>query len=304
MKRLGMAMLMIAAALMMAATALAQGEIAPGQGRAVVTVLAKHGASMAQISQQAVSVKVNGKESSVTGWVPFKSADDRLELVVLIDSEATKSLDSQFGDIRQFIQGLGPNAKVAIAYMQNGRAFLAGPLSTDHAQALRGLRLAQGPSASPYFCLSNLAKNWPSVDRGARRVVVMVTDGVDPFYPNYDPQDTYVESATDDSIRAGLVVYSIFWSNLYSTVSTGYTVAGQSLQSQLTQATGGKSYWIGMGNPVSFQPYFEDLARRLGNQYELDFTARQERKPTMEYLKLKVEGPSVEIAAPQKVFVD
>ena len=32
------------------------------------------------------------------------------------------------------------------------------------------------------------------------------------------------------------------------------------------QATGGKSFWQGMGNPVSFQPYFEELTRRLRNQ--------------------------------------
>jgi len=40
---------------------------------------------------------------------------------------------------------------------------------------------------------------------------------------------------------------------------------------EVTEATGGKNLWAGMGNPVSLQPYFEDLARRLGNQYELDF---------------------------------
>lgn len=304
MKRLAMAMLMIAGVLLAAPPAFAQGDNATGQGKAVVTILAKHGELAAKISQQEVKVKVNGKETSVTDWTPFKSADDRLELVVLIDSEATHSLDNQFDDIRQFIQGLGPHAKVTIAYMQNGAALLTGPLSTDHAQVLRGLHLAKGPSASPYFCLSELAHHWPSGDTGARRVVVMVTDGVDPFYPHYDPQDTYVQTAIEDSMRAGLVVYSIFWSNWYSAGNTGFTVGGQSLQAQLTQATGGKSYWIGSGNPVSFQPYFKDMARRLENQYVLDFSARQQRKPSMESLKLKVEGPPVEITAPEQVFVD
>jgi hypothetical protein len=59
-----------------------------------------------------------------------------------------------------------------------------------------------------------------------------------------------------------------------------------------------------MGNPVSFQPFFDDLARRLDNQYELDFTARLDKKPAVENMKLKVAGLSLEVTAPQQVFVD
>jgi hypothetical protein len=59
-----------------------------------------------------------------------------------------------------------------------------------------------------------------------------------------------------------------------------------------------------MGNPVSFQPFLEDLARRLDNQYEIDFTARLDKKPAVENMKLKVTGLSLEVTAPQQVFVD
>jgi hypothetical protein len=54
----------------------------------------------------------------------------------------------------------------------------------------------------------------------------------------------------------------------------------------VTDATGGKSYWQGMGNPVSFQPYFEDLSRRLANQYQLGFNARLDGKPTIQTMKV------------------
>ena len=52
--------------------------------------------------------------------------------------------------------------------MANGRAVLSGPLTADHATALSGTppaRLRAGYNASPYFCLSDLAKNWPSTTR-------------------------------------------------------------------------------------------------------------------------------------------
>jgi len=304
MRQTGMAIGVVAAALLLAAPAFAQSEKATGQGRAVVTIFAKHSEVAPNVSQQDVSVKVNGKDSNVTGWIPLKGAHDGLELVVLIDGGA-RNLGRQFDEIKDFVKGLGPHTKVAVGYMENGRAALAGPLSADHAQVLGELHLPAGPRSNPYFSLSDLAQRWPSQARGVRREVVLFTDGVDPNNPRFDPDDPYVQSAIKDSVQAGLVVYTIYWRSRPeggedSMVADG----GVSLVAEVTQATGGNNYWIGTGNPVSFQPFFEDLARRLENQYELDFTARLDRKPTVETMKLKVEGLALEVASPQLVFVD
>src|ERR1700739_4877751 len=110
-----------------------------------------------------------------------------------------------------------PNTRIAIAYMENGRAVFLSPLACSADAVLKGLHLSAGfpgSNASPYFCLSDLAKNWPSHDRTARREVLMVTDGVDNYERRFDPQDPYVEAAVNDSVRAGLVVYSIYWKDM------------------------------------------------------------------------------------------
>jgi hypothetical protein len=304
-----MAIWMTAGALLLAAPAFSQNEKPMGQGRAVVTVLSKqHREAPASISQQNVSIKVNGKPAIVTSWASLRGPDSKLELVILIDSAARNSLGSQFGDIEHFINGLPPNVKAGIAYMMNGRAFFTGPLSADHAAVLRALHLPggmPGSSASPYFCLSDLAKHWPSTDRGARREVVMVTDGVDYYERRLDLDDPYVLAAIDDSVRAGLVVYSIYWLNQGLADRTMYANnAGQSLLTEVTEETGGKNLWNGIGNPVSLQPYFEELASRLANQFELGFSAPLAGKPAAENLKVKVEGSSIDVAAPKQVFVD
>jgi hypothetical protein len=305
MKNRNIAIWMTAGALLLAAPAFSQST---GQGRAVVTVLAKqHGELPANISQKDVSIKVNGRPALVTSWAPLHGPDAKLELVILIDSSARNSLGSQFGDIEHFVNGLPPSTKAAIAYMRNGNAVFAGPLTSDHAQVLRGLHLpggASGTSASPYFCLSALAKSWPSGDRGTRRAVVMVTDGVDSYEPKIDLEDPYVQAAIADSLRAGLVVYSIYWQNQGVTPSSYFENAGQSLLNEVTDATGGRNLWTGIGNPVSLQPLFVELAGRLDNQYELGFSARLDGKPAIEALKLKVEGLAVEVTAPKQVFVD
>ena len=313
-----------------AATVFAQGGNLDGQGRAVVTVLpGKHSEMAPNISLQDLSIKINGKSSSVTRWLPLRGSDDKLELVVLIDSAARNLSGSLLGEIAKFVESMSPDTRVAVGYMENGRAVLAGPLSADHAQAARGLHLTQGHSDGPYFCLSDLAKNWPSAERGVRREVLLLSGGVDPFNRSYDPDDPYVQAAIADSVRAGLVVYTIYWrsgssASGFSAQSLGANdasmgqsrggnggsnsfnqiVDGESLMVSLTQATGGKSYWFGSDNPVSFQNYLEDLALRLKNQYELGFSARLNGKHAIENLKLKAKVFAAEVDAPEQVLVD
>lgn len=308
MKKIAIAMSLAAGALMLAAPAFPQSEN-QGRGQAVVTVLpANDKAPAPDVSPQNLAIKVNGQNSTVTNWTPLRGQNDRLELVIMIDSGARSSIGTQLNDISNFVNSLPAGSKVAIAWMVNGTARLATPLTPDHQQALKGIHLPSGPigaSASPYFCLSNLAKNWPSNDHGARRVVVMITDGIDYYEPRYDPEDPYMQAAITDSVRSGLVVYSIYWQNRGRLDRSWYgTDAGQNLLTQVTQTTGGYSYWQGIGNPVSFQPYFKDLDRRLQNQYEVAFTAPLNGKSgNVENFKLKMNGASGKVDAPQQVYV-
>jgi len=296
-------------ALLWSAGASAQSGDNQGAGVAVVTVLPKHegDAVVPSVANQDLSIKVNGKNARVTKWEPYKSPNDRVELVLLIDDGARSSLGTQLEDITSFVKTLPPNVKVAIGYMQQGRTTFAAPLSDDHERVLSALHLPGGSagfSASPYFCLSDLAKNWPSNDTGARREVVMVTDGVDSYQLHYDPDDPYVQAAMNDAVKAHLVVYAIYWVNRGRIDATGYeNNAGQNLLQEVTQATGGKSFWQGFGNPVSFQPYFEELTRRLRNQYELGFVTALKDKPEVETFKLKLSAPSDDVSAPEKVLV-
>lgn len=277
------------------------------QAHAVITVLSKNAESPAPLKEQDLEVQVRGKSVNITDLVPLRGDRAGLELVILIDSSARTSLGRQMSDIRHFVQGLPPTTTVAVAYMQNGSAVFSQPFTSDKAQALKALHLpngSAGSNASPYFCLSDLAKRWPSSNRDNRREVLMITDGVDPYNLRFDPDNPYLQSATNDSVRAGLIVDSIYWHDegrydrgLYQSNS------GQSLLNIVAQATGGKSYWQGTGNPVSFAPYLDDLGRRLQNQYELGFLAPAKSKAEIANLKVKLVMPNTKIDAPQKVFV-
>ncbi len=295
-------------ALLAAAPALAQADLNQGQGKAVVTVLSPAGLAPANVGVNQLALKIDGKPTNIADFTPLSNSNAPIQLVVMIDDGARGSLGLQMSDIAHFIATLPPNAQVAVAYMENGRAALAGPLTADHAAAVKELHLpiggSPGISGSPYFCLSDIANHWPSQDRAVRRVVVMVTDGVDNYEPRYDPEDPYVQAAIQDAVRSRIIVYSIYWRNLGFFDRTGYAAMdGQNLMDQVTQATGGNSYWIGFGNPVSFAPYFQNIDQRLHNQYEIGFVAPIEGRPGVESMKLKATGTGAKVVAPQQVYV-
>jgi hypothetical protein len=256
MKKIGLSAALVATTIFTASSVFAQSNGQAGQGRAVVTILpsAKNG-TVNQVPTQNLKLKVNGKDSTVTNFSPLREANSPVELVLLIDGGSRTSLGSEFSEIESFVKEMPPNSKMAIAYMESGRAAFASQLSSNAADVLKGLHLSTGfpgSNASPYFCLSDLAKNWPSHDRTARREVLMITDGVDNYERRYDPEDPYVATAINDSVRAGLVVYSIYWKDMGRFNSGWYeTNAGQNLLLMVTQATGGNSYWEGIGNPVA-----------------------------------------------------
>jgi hypothetical protein len=273
----------------------------------VITVMPKHAETPINVQPQDIKIQVNGKSTPVAGLTALRGERAGLELVILIDSGARNSLGRELGDISNFVQSLPPTTEVSVAYMQNGRATMAIPLTADKSAALKALHLPGGiggVSASPYFCISDLAKNWPSNNRNNRRVVVAITDGFDPYNPRFDPEDPYLQAAIADSIRAGLVINAIFWHDTgFASRTFAGTNTGQNLMSLVTDATGGIYYYEGLSNPVSFSPFLEDLNRRLQNQYELSFLAPVKAKPEIDSLKVKLEMPNAKLTAPQQVAV-
>jgi hypothetical protein len=278
------------------------------QGQAIVTVLPAHGsAEAAPVAIKDLQLKINGKPAAATAWTALRGADAPIEMVVLIDSGIRTDFGSQLSELADFVKEAPSHARIAIAVMQNGQAILATPLSDNPTVALRGVRLplgSAGSSASPYFCLSDLAKHWPSTDQSARRVVVMITNGIDNYLPRFDPDDLYVQAAIQDSVRARLLVYSIYWQDRGGPSSTSFMAnGGLSLLQMVADATGGKCYSLGTGEPVSLIPYLTDLRVQLRNQYRLSFSAPLEGKSRLLSLHVKASTPGVKTLAPEQVMV-
>jgi VWFA-related protein len=273
---------------------------------AVVTATTKGSEDVTTIPRQTISLTANRKSQDVTGWVPLRGSRSGLQLVVLLDDSSRGNLGLQLNDIKNFLMALPPNAQVAIGYMRNGSPNLVQNFTTDHAAAAKTLRLPQGSAGingSPYFCLSALAKHWPGSDNNVRREVVMVTDGVDRYSgAHFDPSNPYVQAATSDAQKAGVIVYSIYYRGAgRADRSFVVTDGGQNYLTQVSNDTGGKVYLEGFGNPVSFAPFLSDLQRKLQNQYELSFVSTA--KSGLQQIRVKTSQPNTSLEYPASVPV-
>jgi hypothetical protein len=270
----------------------------------VVTVEARHGSNVPEITREDVMVYEGKDRDKVTGWLPLRGDRAGLELFIMLDDSANVSLGSQLEDIRQFISAQPPTTKVGIAYMQDGIAQVVQNLTNDHALAAKALRLPManpGASASPYFSLGDLIKRWPASDE--RHEVIMITDGIDRYWGS-GPGDTYVDQVIEQAQRAGVIAFGIYTPGVGHYGHSFWRMNwGQNYLSQVAEETGGEAYYLGFGAPVTFAPYLEDITRRLTRQYLLTFLAKPEKKAGMQRIKLRTEVPNAELVAADRVYV-
>ena len=274
--------------------------------RAVVTATTKGSEDVVTVPRETVNLTENRKSQPITGWTPLRGSRAGLQLVMLLDDSSRSSLSLQINDLTSFLNALPPSTQVAIGYMRNGTPNLTQPFTTDHAAAAKTLRLpvgSAGINGSPYFCLSDLVKHWPASSQNFRREVIMVTDGVDRYSGGrFDPENPYVQAATSDAQRAGVIVYSIYYrGNGRFDQSRLVTDGGQNYLTQLSDATGGQVYLEGFGNPVSFAPFLSDIQHKLQNQYELTFASSGTQG--LQSIKVKTSQPNTSLKAAARVQV-
>lgn len=298
----------IALAMLFPFYATAQSASAPNTTsiQIVVTAEVRHGSTMPAIQRDEVFVYEGNVRDQVTGWLPATGEHSGLELYVLIDDGAGISTGAQLENLRQYVQRLPATTSVGIAYMQNGSARVAQSPTLDHALAAKALRVplgVPGISASPYMSLSDLMKHWRPT--AARHAVLLITDGIDRVYDGDSMDNPYVDKAVSQAQRAGTLVYAIYSPGVGHYDHTYWrTTWGQMYLSQLTDKTGGESYYIGFtGAPVTFVPYLEDMDNRFGRQYLLTFVPKPQTKAGMQRIRLGTEVPNVELVGTESVYV-
>jgi hypothetical protein len=256
-----------------------------------------------------VTLKVDNRSTPLTSLTQV--APTGAQVAILIDDGLRTTAGRQLDDLRNFVQNLPPGIEIFIGYMRNGDVYAAQPFTTDYAAAANTLRIptgSRGISGSPYFCLSSFVKSWPEATTAfsgpsARkaRFVMMITNGVDPYNGSVSPlnQDSpNVANAVTDAQRAGVAVYSIYYSEA-GVRGGAASMSGQSYLAQLSGGTGGTAYFEGSFSPISVAPYLNRFQKAIAETYIATFPAPGNKK--LVAIKLNTKLPGTKLFAPTQV---
>lgn len=225
--------------------------------------------------------------------------------ILLDDSTRSSSLGVHLPELKAFVASLPASTQVAIGYMRNGTFGLGEPFTTEHDKAAAALRLPEsipGGNGSPYFALSDLAKRWPSKETTNRRAVLMLTDGVDRYYGGAIIDDPYVDAAIQDTLKNGVMVYSIYLRGAGLYGRGGFTTnVAQSRLMEVSAETGGEAYFQDFTDPVAIAPFLTDFQDRLANQYQV--TVDDLHGKGVQPVKVRTEAPGLKIEAPTRIYV-
>ena len=281
-------------------------QVVPTEGpvptTALIMVQSKSGVPL---DPAQLKLQVNRHEARITSVTPVAPA--ATQIAILIDDGLRASFANKVSDFADFINQLPAGTQVLVGYMQNGSVVGAHGFSADHAATAAQLRLPMGIAgvdASPYFCLSEFVKHWPSNQPGAR-FVLLVTNGIDPYNGSasiMNQDSPYVQTAQEDAERAGVAVYSIYYGQSFPMRGRG-SFSGQSYLMQVAEATGADSFYQGTVTPPSLTPYLNQFTKAMAQSYTVrfDVSADREKRDTLTQIKLTTSQPGVKIRAPQNV---
>ncbi len=275
--------------------------------RMVVTVLPKKkNTKMPTLYREDVFVFEGQDRDGVVDWMPLQGNNAALEFFILIDDGLNIWFAKQIDDLQTFVKKLPASAAVGVGYMRSGHVTIVQNITTDHAAAIKALRVPAGvlgTPASPYLVVADLISRWPN--NPVRREILMVSDGIDGLFRGGSNQNPYVDQAVKAAQKGNVIVHCMFarGSGGYGR-SRGLMIWGQNFQSKLTHATGGEFYFMDFGSGPSITPYLEDLANRLEHQFLLTFLAKPQPKAGFRPVKLKTEVSNAELIAPEKVYVE
>lgn len=295
-------------AMLLAPVGLFAQNAAPSNGavQVTVTVRPKRG-SASTLSSRDVLVHEDRNPRPVVSFVPVTQTNSPVQLMILIDSDATSRLGAEFQDISHFVQSLPQNAQAGLAYTSSGSARVEQPFTSDRAAITKALHVTLGPAAgntSVYSALSDLIEKWPGESNF--REVLLISDGIDPTYGLFDTQPDQnpgLQKAIRDAQESHTTIFSIFVTSGRITRSEILNLNGQSSLDELTSDSGGYSFTQGTHTPVSFQPFLNDLQQMLGHQYLLTFQPTSSGKPGFHNLKVATEISGVKLLAPNRVYV-
>jgi hypothetical protein len=197
-----------------------------------------------------------------------------VKIAILIQDDLVSHVSNELGITRDFIQSLPEGSEVMVGYIRSGSLQVRQPFTTDLGKAAGSLRiLVSSTSVSPYNPYVEVLEALRKFDSNGKNanVVLLVSDGLD-VSRGFDSASVLnsidMERAIAEAKRRDVSIYSFYAPSVGLTQRNSLAASwGQSSLNKIAHETGGKAFFQGITDFVTFNSYFERFIRAL-NQTE------------------------------------
>jgi hypothetical protein len=281
------------------ATSVAAG---PGTVNLTVTAVGKKNVSPPIVNKDDVQLYLNKERTQAADW----RHGEKLYLAVLIDDSLDNIIANQWNDLKAFFAAQPDTTYISVSYSRNGAAMVAQDFTNDHELAAKALRIPIGNGGaftSPYLAVLDLMKRWPS--SADRRSIMLFSSGIDYFRGDFWIRPPDLDSDISRAQKENINIWSIYAPDAGHR-ARGFFIANraQSYLTELSDQTGGEAFFLGINEPVTLKPYFDEISGHLSNQYLLTFqSSGGGAKGRFERVRIATELPHVEFMHGSQVFL-
>ncbi len=269
-----------------------------------LTIRVKGEASTNELELQTVDLTVNEDGDSQTILsIRATGTNSAINLMVLIQDDVISSIALEMKGLGQFIRQLPRGSRVSIGYLRAGSLQVRQKFTADLEKAAKSLRGPIGVASvapyNPYVEVIEAAKRFDAQPAG-RRAMLLVSDGLDVSHgidSSGPSQSLDLQRAITETQRRSIAVYS-FYAPAALTAGDGALVGNaQSSLKRLSDETGGRAFFQGLGAPTSFDPFIKEVNSALERQIALTYLSTHLNKG-FHRVKINSSTPGVEIHYP------
>lgn len=193
-----------------------------------------------------------------------------INLAILIQDDLVSHVSNELDITRDFIQSLPEGSQVMVGYITSGSLQVRQPFTSDLRKAAGSLRIlvssSSGSPFNPYVEVLEALRRFDSESKNPN-VLLLVSDGLD-VSRGFDPATVLhsidMDRAIAEAKRRDVLIYS-FYAPSVGFIRRNRLAAsfGQSSLNRISHETGGKAFFQGTTDFVTFSSYFKRLTRTL-----------------------------------------
>lgn len=226
-----------------------------------------------------------------------------LNVFMLIQDDVVSSIGSEMKPLGAFLRKLPRGSRVSVGYLRTGTLQVRQKFTTDLERAANSLRIPVGVgSAAPYNPYVEVIEALKRFDSqpGGRRAILLVSDGLDisrGMSSIAAGQSPDLQRAISEAQRRGVAIYSFFAPTTTSLGNSALLSNAQSSLQRLSDETGGRAFFQGLGVPTSFEPFIEELSSALDRQIALTYLSTHQKKG-FHRVRISSSRPDVDVNYP------